>query len=153
MALEDARRLMAYVGGMALRCRTGILCLGHRDLGAEADIAARLRADHADWTDRLLSDCAPGAHRLSYSWLRQADLMRRLSNDEGSSGRIVVANFDFGLSGLAPDDASRLWSYLRTDLVHSRNAIIVALPECALDLSLPAHELQEWDDEGRLARL
>jgi hypothetical protein len=135
-----------------LRIRTGVLELPVTALGIEAQLAVGLDVGHSDICSWLVDRAPLGRLRLGLRWEGIVRHLETLLLNLALPGKCIwISGIDVLLAGIAHDDRSRFWQFMRSTFRPSRG-LLLSMPEEATHL-LSSDERALWLEYGRLSRL
>lgn len=146
------RELVDRLLGGGLYTRTALLLLPHKWLGREAEVAARLGIgyiNYQDWKSKELTE----AHTfLLYSSERLLNEIDDLCSRNQPYSAVLLSSLDLPLSSLNLQHRHTFWEFLFAAFNKRPRALILALPEEAVDALPKGSALDIWKSTGRLVR-
>ena len=138
-----------------LRCPIGLMLFEAAHLGMVVDISARSGASLVDFRDPARTMLPPGGRYVDF---RPDTLLAALRNahDLSPTRRVLVQNFDLGLSRLKAGERRCLWETLVNKFPpNSNTAVVLAMPDekTAAHLLPPAETLAQWLESKRAIRI
>ncbi|MEI8044760.1 MAG: hypothetical protein WCL11_25335 [Verrucomicrobiota bacterium] len=138
-----------------LRCPIGMMLFEAAHIQMVADVSARSGATLVDFRDSAGTLIAPGGRYVDF---RPDTLLAILRNahDNSPTRRVIVQNFDLGLSRLKVADCRCLWETLVNNFPPNSNTpVVLAMPDerTAAHLLPPADTLTQWIASGRAFRV
>lgn len=144
------RDLADFLCSGQLRVSTGIWLLPLDLLGCEIDEAHRLNLEPIDLRNRLLDSLDPEMKYTGINADRLVALIDDIASEKNDWSGALVYNIDLLLAGLNSADRDCVWNDLLIALPRRTRAILIAIPETAVNLLPVTAHLEVWQKEHRL---
>jgi hypothetical protein len=126
--MPSPQEVVTLLRTQGLRCRTGILAIPPKSLGAEPEIAAALDVELLDYPTHLLSRVSVGQQYLNLTLSRVFEDLDAIANSKSGESCVLVGSFDVAVSKLRTEERSILWRNLLIDFPYRTRALLLSIP-------------------------
>ncbi len=138
-----------------LRCPIGLVLFTAGKYETVSDVAARSGAELVDFREPARATIPADGRYVDF---RPDTLLAalRTAHDSSPSRKVVVRNFDLGVSRLRVADRNRLWETLVDRFPpNSNTTVVLAMPDekTAMHLLPPSETLKQWFESNRAFRI
>lgn len=148
--LEAARALVEQLGKPILRNRVGLWISGRRYWADAANVAAQLNVDAMDVAAEFIKRLPQGARYSDLNASRVIMLLDEIASGSGTSTCVLIYNLDLLLAGIDYAENQVVWRSLWHSFPYRRRALLLIVPNMAVDLLPASNELAFWQRDGRL---
>jgi hypothetical protein len=120
-------------------------------LGQEADEAVRLGLEALDLSKYWLDNLPEGTRFIGLTPNKLLECLDEIAEISGGNDCVLIYNFDLLLAHLKQSERKILWDGLYSYMHHRTRALLIVMPETAVDLLPPSGDLIHWSQENRLA--
>ncbi len=150
MVLNNALSLVNYLRLGTARTRIGLWRVPLAKLGTEQEIAINLGIQAIDISKSYLERLPDGTKVVKATCSKVIDSIDSIASSVGPSDCVLIFNFDLLLAKLKIEETQQVWIDLFNHLPNRLRAILIMMPETALQLLPSDTLLEKWEKEGRL---
>lgn len=150
MVPTELHKLVAYLRQGTPRTRVGLWRSPLSWIGKETDIAISLGVQALDVGAFYSDNLQPGADFARLSSANIIETLDKVASAPGQSNCVLVYNLDLLLAGVPIEHRQQVWQDLFNKFPHRLRAVVIMLPETALQLLPTEQLLEKWKNENRL---
>ena len=150
MEQTKALKLVDYLRRGTARTRIGLWRVPLAIIGTEREIAINLGIQPIDFSKYYLDRLPHDTKMVKVDSTKVLDSFDSITSSVGPSDCVLIYNFDLLLAKLKVEEIQQVWGVLFNHLPNRLRAILIMVPETAIQ-QLPSETLLEkWEKEGRL---
>lgn len=150
MEQTKALKLVDYLRRGTARTRIGLWRVPLAIIGTEREIAINLGIQPIDFSEYYLDRLPHGTKMVKVDSTKVLDSIDSITSSVGPSDCVLIYNFDLLLAKLKVEEIQQVWGDLFNHLPNRLRAILIMVPETAIQ-QLPSETLLEkWEKEDRL---
>ena len=134
-----------------LPVKIGLWLIPNEYLGHEADEAVRLGIEALDISKFWLDNMPKGTKFIGLTPEKLLERMDDIAELPGGVDCVLIYNFDLMLAHLKQSGRKDVWEGLYLYMRKRTRALLIVMPETAVDLLPPPGDLIHWSQEDRLA--
>ena len=151
MELSPVNNLVELLRSPSLRVRIGIWLMPLIYLGRETDEAAKQLLEPIDMCQIWLKTIPERSNFIGLTPKKFLIRLDAIAQKVDSNDCALVYNADFFLAHFKQVERQSVWEYLYDAMPHRPRALLISLPETALNLLPSIESLNHWSRENRIA--
>ena len=150
MVQTEALKLVNYLRRGTARTRIGLWRVPLTIIGTEQEIAINLGIQPVDFSKYYLDRLPPGTKMVKVDSTKVLDSIDNIASSVGPSDCVLIYNFDLLLAKLKVEEIHQVWGDLFNHVPNRLRAILIMVPETALQQIPSENLLEKWEKENRL---
>jgi hypothetical protein len=151
MENRTPQEVVFLLSGPSLVHRVGLWLYPQHRLGKENDEAARLWIDAVDIRKTFLESLPIETNFTDLSYQTIIESIESLQSVDKGTKCLLIYNFDVLISYLTYAERKHIWETFLNGYPHRPKALLIVVPENAIQLLPSQRQLDIWNNEGRLA--